>query len=159
MCGARYAPWRRKTPHEGSSTCAARVVQRAYEARGWVQLENRALGELAERACVPIEWALGGLHDETRAIDGRGGLESVTVQHNVPFVPRGVFRVWRLLARQRFDSAFRARAIKALWDREDLLDALESAKALSRVLSTRLVHESVVMAEEERDGQRVADTA
>lgn len=148
QCGKRIRPSARKRPHEGDAECRALQVVHSYTARGWSQVHNSKHAEIIEEAGAPMEWAPGGIHVETKAADDRGHTRDEMVQHNVGFAPDGVIRVMNLLARVQLPPQFRRRAIKVLWDKDELLSAIDSTRRLGG--STRsFVHQCVMQVERE----------
>lgn len=146
-CGKRIRPSARKKPHEDDAECRALQVVHSYTERGWSQVLNATHAKIIEEAGAPLEWALGGIHVETRALDDRGHTEDVTVQHNVGFAPDSVIRTINLLSRIQLPVDFRRRAIKSLYQRPDLLDAIDSARRLDARMRSFL-HQCVVEAEQ-----------
>lgn len=147
-CGRRIRPGARKTPHEDGPQCKAQVIVNAYAARDWWQASSFKVGELIERAGAPVEWALGGYHVESQAVDEFGHVEDVVVQHKVAFAPASVLNIVVALARIELPAHFRLRAIRVLWSNEDATLAIDSAKRLGAGKLKSLVHQLVMEAEE-----------
>lgn len=133
-CGRRIAPARRKHPHEGSDECLAQQVVNDYAARDWVQCFNVTQSTIILQAGVPFEWALGGTHSEaSNKFDefGRGGTETHLVRHQVGFCPKNVMRVALLMTKISFPPELRRRALAALWEKPEQIEAIEAMRRLS----------------------------
>ncbi len=153
-CGSRTRPAARRLPCHETVQCKARVVFASYDARGWVAASNSTAGKILEESGAPVEWAPAGVHVEQRpnGKQGRHGeplYDDVWVSHPIAFTPKGAFRAASLLARMNLTPEFRRRAIGALWQRPDLLDALDAMKRLRGGLTKSHVWQSTVQAEEE----------
>jgi hypothetical protein len=148
LCGTRFRPATRRSPHPDSPECRAQQVVNDYAKRGWTQLTNTTMASIVEEAGAPLEWAMGAYHIETRAVNDRGKTEDVKVQHNVPFSPEPVLRAALLLCKIRMPSGFRRRGIAAIWNRPEALEALDSMRRLGndsqvRQLISTYVNETV----------------
>ena len=134
-CGTRTRPAARRVPCEETVQCKARVVHLQYEARGWVAASNSTAGKILEESGAPVEWAPAGVHVEQRDKGRRGRHGEVLyddewVNHPIAFTPKSAFRAVAALTRVQRPADFRRRAIGALWQRPDLLDALDALKRL-----------------------------
>ncbi len=154
-CGKSILPQRRRVPHPDTPECLVIRTQAAYKARGWMPL-SEALGATLRDAGIPVEYAPGATHLEPRLIPREQGtsLEAQgqpknlvrhdEVVHDVPFAPVAVARLVKALAKTPRD--FRLRAVRALWQEEDIGEAIDAIQRLGGRV-TGFVHRLVLAAE------------
>lgn len=155
-CGKTVAPAQRKTPHPETAECLVIRTHAAYKARGWVPLGTVNWEKILVSAGVPVEHAPGGTHLEPRLVPTgkETGPKNVVVHdevtHETAFAPASAIMVISALARLRLPADFRARAVRALWQREDVPEAVDTIRRLGGRV-TGFVHRLVVDAEEKNE--------
>lgn len=153
-CGKLIAPARRKVRHDLTPECLVRRTEAAYKARGWIQLSAPSWIECMKEAGVPLEMAPGGVHLEPRLVPSTKGPAKQAVvhdevAHNEAYVPATAVRIVGALRRTQMPKGFRVRAVRALWDQDHVVDAIETIKSLGgRALG--FIHRMVVKHEEEK---------
>ncbi len=160
-CGKVIMPGRRKVRHDETPECLVIRTHAHYKARGWIPL-SAALGAVLREAGCPVEFAPGGTHLEPRlvplppkprdevpeqaAVRPKHGVVHDEVAHELPFAPASVVRLVHAFARMPRD--FRLRAVRVLWKREEIGDAIDAIARLGGRV-TGFVHRMVVQAEED----------
>jgi predicted RNA-binding Zn-ribbon protein involved in translation (DUF1610 family) len=145
FCGTTIRPAARKVPHHQTPECRATVIRQKYRAKGWGEAFNSTIGKILEESGVPVEWAPAGVHIEQQDKGRRGAhgntiYEDVKANHDVAFAPQVALRAATMLARTNMNKTFRRKAVAVLWQRPDLLDALEAYKRLKGSLTQSTVY-------------------
>ncbi len=153
VCNKVIRPASRAVPHPETPECKATVVRLAYLARGWGETRDATQAKILDEAGVPVEWAFGGTHVEQLPTGEKGRFGEPLYKdewrnHLVAFTPVNALRASGLLVRTQLPAEFRRRAIKALWDRPDLMDAIDAVKRLSSTGYRTPIWQAVVAAEE-----------
>lgn len=162
-CGERIAAERRKVPHPETEKCKANQIHRAFEKRGWIQVDQTRAKIMKEMG-IPTEDAMGGIHQEEERIEGektsRGfpKYKLIDRRHMVTFAPKGAMRV--LLALSNMPSVnklFRRRAVAALWDGDEhILKAIDTVKRLDGNVRS-YIWKLVVEAEEAKAAKKALE--
>lgn len=134
--------------------CLIAATQKRYADRGWIPLATPQWVELVESAGIPHERGPGGMHLEAREVpaaphEGPPGtmrVRHVEVPHDVVFAPAIVVDTISALWKVRMPPDFRVRAVRVLWNRDDLPESLETIRRMGgRVMG--FLHQLVVHAE------------
>ena len=157
-CGEYIIVHGREHEEEGPQ-CVARQTQARFFEKGYVPVPAERTLKVMRACGVALEEGPGGWHLER--LDA-ATMRHRMVSHSVWFAPKSAVALLHALLRIRnLSDDFRHRALRALWSREDIGDALTTIAALggdvrsAQAKQRSFIHRLTVAAEEEQRAERI----